>query len=99
MDSTHPARASSTSATACSTVSELSQKNVMFATVPVRRPVRPIRCKNDDTVLGASAWNTASRSPTSIPSSSVEVQAIQTFVPWWKEASAARRSSNDTELW
>ena len=54
----------------------------MFAVVPARRPVRPMRCRNDDTVLGALAWNTRSRSPTSMPSSSVEVQTMQAFVPW-----------------
>ena len=49
------------SATAWRTASGSSQRNVVFAVVPSRRPVRPIRCMNDDTVLGAFAWKTLSR--------------------------------------
>ena len=45
---------------------------------------------NDDTVDGAFACSTASRSPTSIASSSVEVQTMQAFVPRANLASAAR---------
>jgi hypothetical protein len=36
---------------------------------------------NDETVVGAFAWNTRSRSPTSIPSSRVDVQTMQALVP------------------
>jgi hypothetical protein len=36
---------------------------------------------NEETLLGAFAWNTRSRSPTSIPSSRVDVQTMQAFVP------------------
>ncbi len=58
-----------------------------------------MRCMNDETELGALAWKTRSRSPTSIPNSSVDVHTMATFVPCWNEASARRRSSGDTELW
>ena len=41
--------------------------------VPGRRPLRPSRCRNAATVGGALTWITRSRSPTSSPSSSAEV--------------------------
>ena len=41
-----------------------------------RLPVRPMRCKNDDTVNGASIWNARSRRPMSMPSSSVAVVTV-----------------------
>ena len=41
-----------------------------------RRPVRPMRCKNDDTVNGASIWKARSSRPISIPSSSVAVVTV-----------------------
>ena len=44
--------------------------------MPGRRPVLPIRWRNEATVDGASIWITRSRSPTSIPSSSVLVATI-----------------------
>ena len=58
-----------------------------------------MRCRNELTVSGASAWSTRSRSPTSMPSSSVEVQTMQASVPWWKRSSASWRSSRETALW
>ena len=41
-----------------------------------RLPVLPIRCKNDDTVNGASIWNARSSLPISMPSSSVAVVTV-----------------------
>ena len=82
--STQPALASSTRAMACSTPSVVSQRNVVFEACPGRRPVRPMRCRNELTVSGASACRTRSRSPTSIPSSSVEVHTMQASPARWK---------------
>ena len=41
-----------------------------------RRPVRPMRCKKELTVNGASIWKARSRRPISIPSSNVEVVTV-----------------------
>lgn len=41
-----------------------------------RRPVRPIRCKKEETVNGASIWNARSSRPMSMPSSSVAVVTV-----------------------
>ena len=81
IDSTQPLRASSISATACATAATSSQKNFMVEGRSPRRPVRPMRCKNEETVAGALAWSTRSRSPMSIPSSRVEVQTIAALPP------------------
>ena len=97
--STQPALASSTRAMACSTPSVVSQRNVVLDACPGRRPVRPMRCRNELTVSGASACRTRSRSPTSIPSSSVEVHTMQASPARWKLSSASWRSSRDTALW
>ena len=67
--------------------------------LPARRPVRPIRWRNEDTVAGASIWITRSRSPTSIPSSSELVATITQFCRWANACSAWRRSSTPRELW
>ena len=65
---------------------------------PARRPVRPIRWRNEDTVAGASIWITRSRSPTSMPSSSELVATITQFCRWANACSARRRSSAPSEL-
>ena len=54
----------------------LASDGQMLRPVPGRRPVRPSRCRTDGTVVGASIWMTRSRSPTSIPSSNVEVDTM-----------------------
>ena len=41
-----------------------------------RRPVRPMRCKNEETVKGASTWNARSSLPMSMPSSRVAVVTV-----------------------
>lgn len=69
----------------------------MFRAVPGRRPVRPSRCSIDATLRVAPSWITRSRSPTSMPSSSVEVETMTQSWEYAKEDSASRRSSNDSE--
>ncbi len=66
---------------------------------PVRRPVRPIRCRNDETLDGESIWTTRSRSPTSTPNSSVDVATMTQFLSSEKAASACRRSDKLREAW
>ena len=51
-------------------------RNRQLRRAPSRRPVRPIRCRKDETIVGESIWTTWSRSPTSMPSSSVLVATI-----------------------
>ena len=48
-------------------------------------------------MVGLSIWMTRSRSPTSIPSSSVDVETITQFVAWEKASSARRRSSRASD--
>ena len=62
--------------------------------LPGRRPVRPIRCRNAATVGGSLTWMTRSRSPTSMPSSSVEVATITQSRASANACSARRRSSS-----
>jgi hypothetical protein len=52
MDSTQPERESAIKATDCKTPSVVSQKKVVLAGCPSRRPVRPMRGKNALTVSG-----------------------------------------------
>ena len=66
--------------------------------VPGRRPVRPIRCRNDETAPGASIWITRSRSPTSMPSSRALVATMTQSRPSANARSACRRSSRPSEL-
>ena len=68
-------------------------RNRQLREVPARRPVRPIRCRNEATVAGASIWMTRSRSPTSMPSSSVDVATITQSRASANAGSAWRRSS------
>ena len=44
-----------------------------------RRPVRPMRWRNDDTVNGASIWKARSSRPMSMPSSRVAVVTVVRF--------------------
>ena len=69
----------------------------MSAELPRRRPVRPSRCSNDATVCGAPTWMTRSRSPTSIPSSRVDVETITQSRASANASSARRRSSTASE--
>ena len=46
-----------------------------------RLPVRPMRCRKEDTVKGASIWNARSRRPMSIPNSSVAVVTVVKYAP------------------
>ena len=78
---------------------ELRQKNVQFARVLARRPVRPRLQERRDRRAGASTWMTWSRSPTSIPSSIVDVQTTAVFWPRANCSSASVRSARLTELW
>jgi len=71
----------------------------MFRDVPGRRPVRPRRCRRDATVVGAPTCSTRSRSPTSMPSSRVEVATITQSRPWANAASDRRRSATDRLEW
>ncbi len=61
---------------------------------PGRRPVRPSRCRKDATVRGAPICSTRSRSPTSMPSSSVEVATMTQSRASANAASDRRRSSS-----
>ncbi len=72
-------------------------RNRQLRVVPGRRPVRPRRCRNEATVLGASIWMTRSRSPTSMPSSRVQVETMTQSRASAKACSARRRSSTDSE--
>jgi hypothetical protein len=78
--STHPSRASSTSAIAWSAPSR-PRRGSSCRGLPGRRPLRPVRWGNDGSVLRAFACITRFESPTSIPSSSVEVQTMQASAP------------------
>lgn len=60
---------------------------------PGRRPVRPIRCRKEATVGGPLIWMTRSRSPTSMPSSNVEVATMTQSRASLNARSALRRSS------
>ena len=48
-----------------------------------RRPVRPIRCKKEETVQGASIWKARSSRPMSMPNSRV---AVVTVVMHWESS-------------
>jgi hypothetical protein len=67
--------------------------------LPARRPVRPRRCRNEATLGGSLTWMTRSRSPTSIPSSSVEVATMTQSRASANASSARRRSSSGSEAW
>jgi hypothetical protein len=70
----------------------------MLAFDPARRPLRPMRRRNDATVTGASIWITRSWSPTSSPSSSALVATITQSLPTANASWACRRSSREIEL-
>ena len=74
-------------AAARSSASSSVARKVQFAVEPGLRPVRPMRCKKDETLLGASIWITWSRSPTSMPNSKALVATINA---WNRLAIAAR---------
>ena len=69
----------------------------MLRVVPCLRPLRPSRCRNDATVRGAPICSTWSRSPTSMPSSSVDVDTMTQSRVSVNAVSARRRSSTDSE--
>ena len=71
----------------------------MLRLVSARRPVRPSLCSMDATVRGAPIWRHRSRSPTSIPSSRVEVATMTVSCASAKACSERRRSSTDSEEW
>ena len=58
---------------------------------------RPIRCRKDVVLEGAPTCTTRSRSPTSMPSSKVLVATMTQSGSAAKAASAARRSSSESE--
>ena len=58
-----------------------------------RRPVRPMRWRNPETVNGASIWNARLRRPTSMPSSSVAVATMERSL-----ASSRMSSSADSRM-
>lgn len=72
-------------------------RNNALRVAPGRRPVRTSLCKNEATVSGASIWITRSRSPTSMPSSSVDVDTITQSRASANTCSAWRRSSADRD--
>ena len=61
-----------------------------------RRPVRPMRCRNELTVNGASIWKARSRRPMSMPSSSVAVVTVVSASSSSRMASSAD-SRNEAE--
>ena len=65
--------------------------------LPGRRPVRPIRCRNAATVGGQLTWITRSRSPTSMPSSSVDVETMTQSRASANACSERCRSSADRD--
>ena len=97
--STKPSLWSSSSPAARISSASSSDRNVMLRLEPARRPVRPRRCSIDATVDGAPIWMTLSRSPTSIPSSSVDVDTMTQFLASANALSARRRSSRDSDEW
>ncbi len=82
---------------AWSRVSGRVARNRQLRDVPARRPVRPMRCRNEATVLGESIWMTRSRSPTSMPSSRVEVETMTQSRASANACSERARSSVDSE--
>ncbi len=97
--STHPWDQQWSIPSASSVEASLRQRKRQFPVVPARRPVRPRRCRKDDTVRGALIWITRSRSPTSMPSSSVDVATMTQSRAPAKASSDSRRSAADREEW
>ena len=96
-----PSRASSTSAMACSTPRCVSQKNVVFATWPCAPAGAPHALQEGrHRARRVRPGSTRSRSPTSMPSSSVDVQTMQAFGAVVELLLGDRaRSSRETALW
>ena len=69
--STQPCASSSSSPAALQQLTVVERRGTGSCGWCRARPVRPRRWRNDATVRGASIWMTRSRSPTSMPSSSV----------------------------
>ena len=65
--------------------------------LPARRPVRPVRWRNAATLGGSLTWVARSRSPTSTPSSSVDVATITQSRASANACSARCRSSSGSE--
>ena len=76
MGSTQPSDHRLSNPVASSRLSSSMQRNRQLRLVPGRRPVRPSRCRNEATVRVDPIWMTRSRSPTSMPSSRVEVATM-----------------------
>ncbi len=96
--STNPSCHRSINADARKSPSSVVARKRQFDVVSGRRPVRPMRCRNEETLGGASIWMTRSRSPTSRPSSSELVATITQFCRCENARSALRRSSSPSEL-
>ena len=92
MGSTQPSDHRFSMPAARRTDSSSTHRNRQFRRVPARRPVRPSRCRKEATVRVEPIWMTRSRSPTSMPSSSVEVATITVSRASAKAASERRRS-------
>ncbi len=60
-----------------------------------RLPVRPMRCRNELTVKGASIWKARSSLPMSMPSSSVEVVMV---VRAWESSLMSSSADSRREL-
>ena len=57
-----------------------SRQNILMVWAPPRLPERPILCTRLEQVYGVSTWTTASKEPTSIPSSRVTVETVTVFL-------------------
>ncbi len=95
--STQPFPHNRSSAAAWRSVSFLVARNRQLRVLPGRRPVRPMRCRNEATLLGASIWMTRSRSPTSMPSSKVDVETMTQSRASAKACSDLVRSAADSD--
>ena len=68
-------------------------------TPPTPWLARPMRCRPEATLVGASIWMTRSTAPMSIPSSSDEVATIALRSPLLSRSSIAVRFSRASEPW
>ena len=94
-----PASIRSVTIAVCSTSPRCFGNSAARLTSPTWWPARPMRCRPDAALGGASTWITRSTAPMSMPSSRLLVATTQRRTPDFSSSSTWARCSFETDPW